>query len=201
MVPALGNVQQRLSRTVKGLPAGTYYWSVQAVDPAFAGSAWPTQATVTPGSAPSPFVDPDFELNSATWVYAYDGSGLVFPNRCYSGVDKYATSGVACMRAYTSSSLNLSAGQWGGCQQTVDFTGFTTLRFDAKVRNGTHSCAMVWVDGVPFWSRIAVGEYPDQSINVAGYPGSHVVRFGLYVEIGGTAVPSEWIFFDNIRME
>ena len=30
---------------LRGLPAGTYYWSVQAVDTAFAGSAWATQGT------------------------------------------------------------------------------------------------------------------------------------------------------------
>ncbi len=29
------------------LPADTYYWSVQAVDTAFAGSAWPTEKTTT----------------------------------------------------------------------------------------------------------------------------------------------------------
>jgi len=29
------------------LPAGTYYWSVQAVDTAFAGSAWPAEQTTT----------------------------------------------------------------------------------------------------------------------------------------------------------
>ncbi|GAG43799.1 unnamed protein product, partial [marine sediment metagenome] len=30
-IPALGNAQQRLSWTLKGLPPGTYYWSVQAI--------------------------------------------------------------------------------------------------------------------------------------------------------------------------
>ena len=39
-IPALGNAQKRLSWRVKGLGPGAYYWSVQAVDTAFAGSPW-----------------------------------------------------------------------------------------------------------------------------------------------------------------
>jgi len=36
--PALGNAMQGNNYTVKGLPVGTYYWSVQAVDPNFKAS-------------------------------------------------------------------------------------------------------------------------------------------------------------------
>ena len=36
----MGNVQQNLSWALKRLAPGTYYWSVQAIDTAFAGSAW-----------------------------------------------------------------------------------------------------------------------------------------------------------------
>lgn len=39
-VAAMGNVQHNLSWTLKGLPARTYYWSVQAVDAAWAGGPW-----------------------------------------------------------------------------------------------------------------------------------------------------------------
>jgi len=41
-VPATGNAQKRLSWALKGLdtPGATYYWSVQAVDSALAGSGW-----------------------------------------------------------------------------------------------------------------------------------------------------------------
>lgn len=42
-VPAIGNAQKRLSWPVKGLSSGTYYWSVQAVDSAHAGSNWATE--------------------------------------------------------------------------------------------------------------------------------------------------------------
>jgi hypothetical protein len=46
-VPAMGNVQHSLSWTVWGLTSRTYYWSVQAVDAGFAGSAWAAERTVT----------------------------------------------------------------------------------------------------------------------------------------------------------
>ncbi len=49
LIPPMGNVQQNLSWTLKGLHAGTYYWSAQAVDTAFAGGAWaPEQSVVVP---------------------------------------------------------------------------------------------------------------------------------------------------------
>lgn len=43
-VPAIGNAGKNLSWTLTGLPARDYYWSVQAIDSAFAGSAWATEA-------------------------------------------------------------------------------------------------------------------------------------------------------------
>jgi hypothetical protein len=45
-IPAMGNVQHNLSWTL-ALPAGTYYWSVQAVDSGLAGPAWAAEETVT----------------------------------------------------------------------------------------------------------------------------------------------------------
>jgi hypothetical protein len=46
LIPALGNAQTRLSWTVKVLAGGTYYWSVQAIDTAFAGSEWAPEQTL-----------------------------------------------------------------------------------------------------------------------------------------------------------
>ncbi len=45
-IPALGNAQKRLFWILKGLPSGTYYWSVQAIDTAFCGSAWAPEETL-----------------------------------------------------------------------------------------------------------------------------------------------------------
>jgi len=54
-LPAFGNAQQRLSWTVTLPSLGHYYWSVQAVDGAFAGSAFaPTQTIDTITGVPDP---------------------------------------------------------------------------------------------------------------------------------------------------
>ncbi len=45
-IAAIGNTQKRLSWTLKNLPAGTYHWTVQAVDTGLAGSPWAESATV-----------------------------------------------------------------------------------------------------------------------------------------------------------
>ncbi len=44
-VPALGNRQSMLTTTLSNLPRGRYYWSVQAIDTAFAGSPFANEAT------------------------------------------------------------------------------------------------------------------------------------------------------------
>ncbi len=52
-VPQLGNMQQNLSASLTGLKYGTnYYWSVQAVDTAFAGSAFASQGSFAVTLAP-----------------------------------------------------------------------------------------------------------------------------------------------------
>jgi hypothetical protein len=44
-VVAIGNAQERLFSLLTNLSGGTYYWSVQAIDTAFAGGAFATEAT------------------------------------------------------------------------------------------------------------------------------------------------------------
>lgn len=45
-LPATGNAQKQLSWTLRALPPGTYYWSVQAIDAGFAASAWAAEANL-----------------------------------------------------------------------------------------------------------------------------------------------------------
>ena len=47
LIPALGNVGERTSYTLTGLHHATFYWSVQAVDTGFAGSAFAAEQQVT----------------------------------------------------------------------------------------------------------------------------------------------------------
>jgi len=42
-IPALGNTNHNTSWTISNLPIGTYYWSVQTIDNAFAGSPFATE--------------------------------------------------------------------------------------------------------------------------------------------------------------
>ncbi|MGA7306740.1 MAG: FG-GAP-like repeat-containing protein [Rhodothermales bacterium] len=44
MVADMGNVQNNTSWLIRNLPPGTYYWSVQAIDPSFQGSSWAEEA-------------------------------------------------------------------------------------------------------------------------------------------------------------
>ncbi|HYF49281.1 MAG TPA: LamG-like jellyroll fold domain-containing protein, partial [Planctomycetota bacterium] len=45
-VVRIGNAQKRTSWTLKNLPVGTLYWSVQAIDTSFAGGAWAAEQSV-----------------------------------------------------------------------------------------------------------------------------------------------------------
>ena len=44
-IPGLGNVSHHTTWTIKNLPPGTYYWSVQAIDNGFVGSAFAPAGT------------------------------------------------------------------------------------------------------------------------------------------------------------
>ncbi|EEF63146.1 FG-GAP repeat domain-containing protein [Pedosphaera parvula] len=48
-LPQIGNGQQRLSTIITNLPAGTYFWSVQAVDSVFDASPFADEASFTLG--------------------------------------------------------------------------------------------------------------------------------------------------------
>ncbi len=65
-----GNTNHNRNWTIKNLPQGTYYWSVQAIDGAFAGSAFATEGTFTVVAVPS---GPEPFLESVTDVPADQG--------------------------------------------------------------------------------------------------------------------------------
>jgi predicted nucleotidyltransferase len=74
-IVSLGNVNQNTSWTIKDLPDGTYYWSVQSVDHAFAGSDFATEQTFTV----SDFTEIDAGLSGVNWSSTawgdYDNDG------------------------------------------------------------------------------------------------------------------------------
>ena len=56
-IPALGNTNHNTQWAIRNLPAGKYYWSVQAIDNAFAGSPFADEQTFTIG-APGDTIPP-----------------------------------------------------------------------------------------------------------------------------------------------
>jgi hypothetical protein len=51
-VPQMGNAEHRLFTILTNLPPGVYYWSVQAVNNSFAGSAWAPEQTLRKEARP-----------------------------------------------------------------------------------------------------------------------------------------------------
>lgn len=55
-IPTMGNVEMRLSWTLKNVPNGIYYWGIQAIDTTFAGSPWAT-GQITVGDVVPPVIN------------------------------------------------------------------------------------------------------------------------------------------------
>jgi hypothetical protein len=132
-VACLGNANHRLQWTLK-LPASSfYYWSVQAVDAAFAGSPFAAEYTVgVPGSAEVPGVfalgaiQPN-PFSTSTRI----GFDLPRPTKVSAGV--YDVGGrlvrrLALERALPAGRHHL---EWDGCNERGH-----------RVRDGAYLCAM-----------------------------------------------------------
>jgi hypothetical protein len=63
-VVALGNAQQRTSWTVRASTGGPYYWSVQALDGAFAGSSFAPEEAIQPVGVPNEAAVAPFALQA-----------------------------------------------------------------------------------------------------------------------------------------
>jgi hypothetical protein len=82
-VARLGNVQANLRWSLTNLPVGTYYWSVQAVDHAYAGSAFAPEQTffrnATPIATPQLLVLGEDSLQPVTLTATEpDGQAVTF---------------------------------------------------------------------------------------------------------------------------
>jgi hypothetical protein len=67
-LPAIGNAGEHTSFTLANLPNGTYYWSVQAIDNSFAGSAFASEQSFT--------VPPTFVFSSAAYSVGEAGPSV-----------------------------------------------------------------------------------------------------------------------------
>ncbi len=74
LLPQMGNAGERTSYTLKDLPAGTYYWSVQAIDNGFAGSTFSSEGMFTVAFGDIGAGMPDVGNSSVAWGdYNADG--------------------------------------------------------------------------------------------------------------------------------
>lgn len=151
----------------------------------------------TLSGTPNVFTDPDFEAESAAWTLSSSGSNLHGYLEDTSG---WASHNDGALYLYTHNNSNIAAGAYRGYQQLVELTGIDALTFDAYFENGTHITQQVLIDGSVQWSRATPGTYLNQTLDVSSYTGSHTVAFRLYVSNSGTAVPSEHLSFDNLRV-
>ncbi len=79
-IPTLGNAYENTSFPIKGLqPGTTYYWSVQAIDTAFAGGSFATESsfttsaatpTLTPSPQPTVCPNPFVDINTNIFFHA-----------------------------------------------------------------------------------------------------------------------------------
>ena len=77
LVSAPGNVWHNRSWTLRNLPAGTYHWSVQAIDPAYAASPLVSGGSFTVGSGQGGGTPDDPDTDLPPTDYALEAS---FPN-------------------------------------------------------------------------------------------------------------------------
>jgi hypothetical protein len=116
LVPQDGKVGEHTSYALAGLtPGTTYYWSVQAVDSGFAGSAFATEGTFT--------VPESFAFSAATYsVGEGGGSATVTINR--SGY----TAGTATVHIATANGTATAGSDYTAVSQDVSFAAGETSK-------------------------------------------------------------------------
>ncbi|MFA7122750.1 MAG: FG-GAP-like repeat-containing protein [Candidatus Delongbacteria bacterium] len=86
----IGNINMRNSWTIKNLPQGMYYWSVQAVDNAFAGSVFATEKSFVAGTLAVPSNVSISELTGNVTV-SWDAVQYADSYKIYASEDPYGT--------------------------------------------------------------------------------------------------------------
>lgn len=138
LLPACGNAQSRLYKSMRGLADGTYYWSVQAIDTAFAGSTWPQeQMLVLQTRKISGFVT--------------DGAGAAFPGVkvCATGGDPVFTDAGGYYE------LKVSLG-WSGAV-TSDKLGFVLTPPSREYSNVVEDLPNQNFTAVPLFADVGAG--------------------------------------------
>ncbi|MDT8392611.1 MAG: T9SS type A sorting domain-containing protein [Bacteroidales bacterium] len=84
-IQAIGNACMQTSRTISGLPEGTYFWSVQTIDQAFAGSAFSEERSFTIVQTAIPEVNKE----DLYGIYPTPASNMLYVRSAEEGEMKY----------------------------------------------------------------------------------------------------------------
>ena len=176
-----------------------------------------TSATASPGGVvlassgssveiPGIILNASFEDSSyatiADWTKIYQNTWVI--SRTITDPKQLVpTDGTKFLQTYTSQGEVFSAGDYAYRTQSVDFTNIDELRFDAELGYVASTWAnavegRVLIDGAVVWSSASQGTFPDESIDVSSYTGTHTLALGLYVVTGGT-YDTQHTFFDDLR--
>lgn len=116
----------------------------------------------------------------------------------YPGYSPMPTAGAAFGHTYSFAGSTVTPGAYARLYQFIDLTGGTTFEFDAKIVATGSIQAQVRIDGVTLWSASTPGNYLNQSVNISGYTGVHVVE--LRGAIVSSTSDSQWVLWDNLRL-
>ncbi len=115
LLPQAGNVGERTSYGIAGLPGGIYHWSVQAVDSGFAGSPFATEGTFT--------VPESFAFSAAAYSVGEGGSHATIT------ITRSGSSfGAASVHFATSNGSATAGSDYTAVSQTVSFAAGETSK-------------------------------------------------------------------------
>jgi hypothetical protein len=115
LLPAMGNAQQTTTHVLRGLPPGTYYWGVQAIDHAFAGSSFSEEKS--------------FVVQDVQYLLTVEkaGTGVGTVSSTPAGIDcgadcseSFAYGTVVTLTATTPESSTFAGWSGAGCSGTGD---------------------------------------------------------------------------------
>jgi hypothetical protein len=136
-IPALGNAQKQLNWTLAGLDlASFYYWSVQTIDSAYAGSSWSQEQTVlpVPGIEVAPII-----LNFEAFLDGSDPNSqtLSISNNLFGKLNWTITPQPGCDWIRTDPDSGTSTGDINTVTVSIDISGLSA---------GTHNCILTISD-------------------------------------------------------
>lgn len=111
----------------------------------------------------------------------------------------FSTHGEWSLYVFASTEGPHNVGDYLEFYQSVDLTGITEILFDARLRGGSFTDSVFFIDGAPVWEENAAGTYLDVSVDTSGYSGLHDIGVGVRVFQAFGSSADGWTHFDNLR--